>query len=53
MLGLTHEDAGALLGISERQSQNYEAGAATPDYAMRIVMRDLIDGRKLPDPWPE
>lgn len=59
MLGLTQDEAAALLGKSRRAVQNYErpdpktGKTIIPSYTDRIVMDLMAKGVTLPTPWPE
>lgn len=50
--GVTQQQAARLLGLSPSAIQSYERNVK-PNHCSRIVMRMLLDGKKIPDPWPE
>lgn len=53
LVGLTQEEAAALLGLSLRRIGEYDQGSATPKLCARIVMAAHRQGVELPEPWPE
>lgn len=59
MMGITQDEAAALLAKSRRAVQAYEhpdpktGKPVTPSYTDRVVMDMLAKGIPLPTPWPE
>jgi predicted transcriptional regulator len=59
MMGITQDEAAAMLAKSRRAIQAYErpdaktGKAVSPSYTDRIVMDMLAKGLALPSPWPE
>lgn len=59
LMGYTYEQAGDELELSRAQIAQYESGVSRrtgkpigPDRARRILMRMLIEGQPIPEPWP-
>jgi len=53
ILGLHQDTAAEKLGRSKSAVEAYDRGERPPDYATRVLMRMLAEGKTIPEPWPE